>query len=196
MIRVLILGNFYINLCCASEPLSTDFINLIDSFSLSESVKGPTHSICVCTFYIKCTTNTQTPLSSCRKSKHYSIIFLKMPVVFWLGLITFLQQLAKSEKQQVFVLTKCWRCLSSHRLISSTHWVHTKLCQIYLFSLYSGCPCPATSYYYNDMAICIRINGLSNAISTVICCWKNSPLNIFNISLPLTQDKQSRCHSL
>lgn len=40
---VLILGNFNIHVCCYQKPLVRDFLNLIDSVNLVQSVNRPTH---------------------------------------------------------------------------------------------------------------------------------------------------------
>jgi len=40
--RVLIVGDFNIHVCCPSKPLSKDFLNIIDSFNLVQSVSGHT----------------------------------------------------------------------------------------------------------------------------------------------------------
>ena len=41
--RVLISGDFNVHVCCESKPLVRDFLNLLDSFGLVQSVAGPTH---------------------------------------------------------------------------------------------------------------------------------------------------------
>lgn len=41
--RILILGDFNIHVCCPSNALAKDFLNLINSFNLVQSVTGPTH---------------------------------------------------------------------------------------------------------------------------------------------------------
>ncbi|KAI2646105.1 RNA-directed DNA polymerase from mobile element jockey [Labeo rohita] len=41
--RFLIVGDFNIHVCCESKPLAKDFLSLIDSFNLMQSVTGPTH---------------------------------------------------------------------------------------------------------------------------------------------------------
>ena len=41
--RLLIIGDFNIHVCCDSRPLVKDFLNLIDSFNLKQSVTAPTH---------------------------------------------------------------------------------------------------------------------------------------------------------
>ncbi|XP_055512319.1 uncharacterized protein LOC129709775 [Leucoraja erinacea] len=40
--RVLIVGDFNVHVCCPEKPMAKDFLNLIDSFSLVQSVSGPT----------------------------------------------------------------------------------------------------------------------------------------------------------
>lgn len=40
---VLIGGDFNVHVCCPDKPMAKDFLNLIDSFSLMQSVSGPTH---------------------------------------------------------------------------------------------------------------------------------------------------------
>lgn len=40
---VLIIGDFNMHVCCPDKPLVKDFLSLIDSFSLVQSVPGPTH---------------------------------------------------------------------------------------------------------------------------------------------------------
>lgn len=39
----LIAGDFNIHVCCESRPLVNEFLNLVDSFNLTQSVSGPTH---------------------------------------------------------------------------------------------------------------------------------------------------------
>lgn len=41
--RFLIIGDFNIHVCCESKPLVKDFLSLIDSFNLTQSVTSPTH---------------------------------------------------------------------------------------------------------------------------------------------------------
>ncbi len=41
--RFLIIGDFNIHVCCESKPLVKEFLSLIDSFNLTQSVTGPTH---------------------------------------------------------------------------------------------------------------------------------------------------------
>lgn len=41
--RVLIAGDFNLHVCCPEKPLVKDFLSLIDSFNLVQSVSGPTH---------------------------------------------------------------------------------------------------------------------------------------------------------
>ena len=41
--RVLIVGDFNIHVRCPENPLARDFLNIIDSFNLVQSVLGPTH---------------------------------------------------------------------------------------------------------------------------------------------------------
>lgn len=41
--RVLIVGDCNIHVCCPENPLARDFLNIIDSFNLVQSVTGPTH---------------------------------------------------------------------------------------------------------------------------------------------------------
>ena len=41
--HLLIIGDFNIHVCCDSRPLVKDFLNLIDSFNLKQSVTAPTH---------------------------------------------------------------------------------------------------------------------------------------------------------
>lgn len=36
--QVLIVGDFNINVCCPKKPLVTDFLDLVDSFNLFQSV--------------------------------------------------------------------------------------------------------------------------------------------------------------
>lgn len=38
--RVFIVGDFNIHVCCPENPLTKDFLNIIDSFSLVQSVSG------------------------------------------------------------------------------------------------------------------------------------------------------------
>uniref|UniRef100_A0A3B4X257 Reverse transcriptase domain-containing protein n=1 Tax=Seriola lalandi dorsalis TaxID=1841481 RepID=A0A3B4X257_SERLL len=40
--RVLIVGDFNVHVCCPDKPMVKDFLNLIDSFNLVQSVCGPT----------------------------------------------------------------------------------------------------------------------------------------------------------
>lgn len=42
--RFLIVGDFNIHVCCESRPLVNEFLNLADSFNLTQSVAGPTRS--------------------------------------------------------------------------------------------------------------------------------------------------------
>jgi len=41
--RILIMGDFNIHVCCPGKPMTKEFLNLVDSFNLSQSVSGPTH---------------------------------------------------------------------------------------------------------------------------------------------------------
>ncbi|XP_070410856.1 RNA-directed DNA polymerase from mobile element jockey isoform X1 [Nothobranchius furzeri] len=41
--KILLLGDFNIHVCCPDKPLVKDFLDLIDSFSMSQRVNGPTH---------------------------------------------------------------------------------------------------------------------------------------------------------
>ncbi|KAI2647331.1 Transposable element Tc1 transposase [Labeo rohita] len=41
--RFLLMGDFNIHVCCQSNPLSREFLNIIDAFNLTQWVKGPTH---------------------------------------------------------------------------------------------------------------------------------------------------------
>lgn len=43
--RVLIIGDFNIHICCPDEPISRNFLNVIDSFNFVQSVSGPTHEL-------------------------------------------------------------------------------------------------------------------------------------------------------
>ncbi len=43
--RLVILGDFNIHICCSSNGLAREFLNLIDSFNLVQSVTGPTHKL-------------------------------------------------------------------------------------------------------------------------------------------------------
>lgn len=49
--RFLIVGDFNIHVCCESRPMSKDFLDLIDSFSLTQSVTGPTKKDICWTLY-------------------------------------------------------------------------------------------------------------------------------------------------
>lgn len=120
-----------------------------------------------CIHSFECKRNAHTPLFS---STYNSILFLNMSDnILW--------QFSKFKKQQVFVLTKCWRCSNSHQLISSTHWVHTKLCQSYLFSLYSGFPFPPTNNYYNKMwQFESELQACQTPCQLFIHCWKKISL--------------------
>lgn len=40
--RVLIVGDFNVNVCCPNKPMAKDFLNLIDFFNFVQSVFGPT----------------------------------------------------------------------------------------------------------------------------------------------------------
>lgn len=40
--QVLIVGDFNIHVCCSEKPLVKDFLDVLDSFNLSQSVRGPT----------------------------------------------------------------------------------------------------------------------------------------------------------
>ncbi len=42
--RVLILCDFDIHVCCPASSFTSDFLNLCDSFSLVQHIKGPSHS--------------------------------------------------------------------------------------------------------------------------------------------------------
>lgn len=37
-------GDFNIHVCCVSKPLVKDFLNILDSFNLTQSVNSPTHN--------------------------------------------------------------------------------------------------------------------------------------------------------
>ncbi len=39
---VLIVGDFNVHMCCPDKPMAKDFLSLIDSFNLVQSVSGPT----------------------------------------------------------------------------------------------------------------------------------------------------------
>ena len=41
--KLLILGDFNIHICCPSKPLVNEFLSLVDSFNLVQSVMAPTH---------------------------------------------------------------------------------------------------------------------------------------------------------
>ncbi len=41
--RILIIGDFNIHICCSTKPLVKDFLSLIDSFNLIQSVMCSTH---------------------------------------------------------------------------------------------------------------------------------------------------------
>ena len=41
--HIIICGDFNVHVCCESQPLTRDFLNLLDSFSLKQAVSGPTH---------------------------------------------------------------------------------------------------------------------------------------------------------
>ena len=41
--HITICGDFNVHVCCESQPLTRDFLNLLDSFSLKQTVFGPTH---------------------------------------------------------------------------------------------------------------------------------------------------------
>lgn len=43
--NLLIVGDFNIHLCCPSKPLVKEFVHLIDSFNLMQSVSVPTHKL-------------------------------------------------------------------------------------------------------------------------------------------------------
>lgn len=43
--NLFIVGDFNIYLCCRSRPLSRDFVQLLESFNLTEYVSGPTHKL-------------------------------------------------------------------------------------------------------------------------------------------------------
>ncbi len=42
--NILLLGDFYIHVCCQSKPLEIEFLSLIDSFNMVQLVKDPTHT--------------------------------------------------------------------------------------------------------------------------------------------------------
>lgn len=41
--KILILGDFNLQVCCPSKPLVNEFIPLLDSFNLTQHVMGPAH---------------------------------------------------------------------------------------------------------------------------------------------------------
>ena len=41
--RIFIMGDFNIHVCCPGKPMTKEFLNLVDSFNLSQCVSGPTH---------------------------------------------------------------------------------------------------------------------------------------------------------
>lgn len=41
--KILILGDFNLHICCPKEPMVKEFLHVIDSFNLSQSVSKPTH---------------------------------------------------------------------------------------------------------------------------------------------------------
>ncbi len=41
--RILIIGDLIIHVCCSTKPLVKDFLRLIDSFNLIQSVMSSTH---------------------------------------------------------------------------------------------------------------------------------------------------------
>lgn len=41
--RILTVGDFNIHVCCTEKPLTKDFLDLVESFNLVQSVSGPTH---------------------------------------------------------------------------------------------------------------------------------------------------------
>ncbi len=41
--RILIVGDFNIHICCDDKPLAKDFVNVLESFNLTQSVSEPTH---------------------------------------------------------------------------------------------------------------------------------------------------------
>ena len=41
--KILIVGDFNIHICCEDKPLVKEFLNVIESFNLIQSVSGPTH---------------------------------------------------------------------------------------------------------------------------------------------------------
>lgn len=43
--NLLIVGDFNIHLCCPAKPLVNEFVQLMDSFNLKQSVSGPTHKL-------------------------------------------------------------------------------------------------------------------------------------------------------
>ena len=43
--HVLITGDLNVHVCCESKPLAKDFLNLIDSFNLTQSITSPTHKL-------------------------------------------------------------------------------------------------------------------------------------------------------
>ncbi len=67
------MGDFNIHVCCESKPLVKEFLSLIDSFNLTQSVTGPTHEkghtldlvlsygLCI-TIYEICDTGISDPL--------------------------------------------------------------------------------------------------------------------------------------
>lgn len=43
--KLLILGDFNIHLCCPMKPFVRDFVQLLDSFNLTQHISGPTHKL-------------------------------------------------------------------------------------------------------------------------------------------------------
>ncbi len=41
--KLLIVGDFNVHVCCSSNPLAKDFLDVIDSFNFVQHVQGPTH---------------------------------------------------------------------------------------------------------------------------------------------------------
>ncbi len=41
--RILIIGDFNIHICCSGKPMAKEFLNLLDSFNLSQYVSRPAH---------------------------------------------------------------------------------------------------------------------------------------------------------
>ncbi len=71
--NLLIVGDFNIHLCCPSRPLSRDFVQLLDSFNLTQYVSGPTHKLGHTLDYVFSVSNVT--VSEAGLSDHWPVLF-------------------------------------------------------------------------------------------------------------------------